>query len=107
MFRVYSVSVLSFLSSSYAFVVYFDNTPRQPFCFELRLDSDVYFPFLVHVTEFDKFLEGYKQDLSDKVVTQDLTEAEIDLQEIELDEADQEVGLLQLCSIFFLSYFLL
>jgi hypothetical protein len=42
-------------------------------------------------SEFDKFMEGHKQELGSKVVTQELTDAELDLQEIELDEADQEV----------------
>ena len=44
------------------------------------------------VAEFDKFLEGHKQELTEKVVTQEMTEAELDLQDIELNEADQEVG---------------
>ncbi|KAL8603228.1 hypothetical protein ACOMHN_046234 [Nucella lapillus] len=47
------------------------------------------------VEEFDKFIEGHKQELQEKVMSQDMTEAELDLQEIELDEADQELEVVQ------------
>lgn len=47
------------------------------------------------VEEFDKFMETHKKELSDKVVSQDMTEAELDLQEIELDEADEELEIVQ------------
>lgn len=45
--------------------------------------------------EFDKFLEGHKQELEEKVVTNEMTDAELDLQELELDEADQELEVVQ------------
>ncbi|KAK7494886.1 hypothetical protein BaRGS_00013765 [Batillaria attramentaria] len=45
--------------------------------------------------EFDKFLEGHKQELEEKVVTSEMTDAELDLQELELDEADQELEVVQ------------
>ncbi|PVD30283.1 hypothetical protein C0Q70_09547 [Pomacea canaliculata] len=46
--------------------------------------------------EFDKFLESHKQALEEKVITADMTDAEMDLQEMELDDADQELEVVQL-----------
>ena len=46
------------------------------------------------ISEFDKFLEEHKERLETLDTKEDITDAELTAQEIEIDEADQEVGTL-------------
>ena len=46
------------------------------------------------LAEFDKFLEEHKDRLESLETKDDITEAELTAQEIEIDEADQEVGVI-------------
>ena len=48
------------------------------------------------ISEFDKFLEEHKERLETLDTKEDITDAELTAQEIEIDEADQEVGTLSL-----------
>ena len=43
------------------------------------------------ISEFDKFLEEHKERLETLDTKEDITDAELTAQEIEIDEADQEV----------------
>ncbi|XP_076436241.1 uncharacterized protein LOC143275834 [Babylonia areolata] len=60
-----------------------------------RMEEQILTVLNTAVEEFDKFLEGHKQELKEKVISQEMTDAELDLQEIELDEADQELEVVQ------------
>ena len=51
------------------------------------------FLYIFHLVEYDKYVETHKADLLEKVASDDMTEAEVDLQELEIEEADQEVQL--------------
>ncbi|GFS07518.1 hypothetical protein ElyMa_002991200 [Elysia marginata] len=46
--------------------------------------------------EYDKYVETHKADLLEKVTSDDMTEAEVDLQELEIEEADQELEAVQI-----------
>ena len=43
-------------------------------------------------SEFEQFLESHKAELEEKVIHDDITETEIEIQEIEIDQSDQQVG---------------
>lgn len=57
------------------------------------LKTDTLFKLLLQIfPEFDKFLEEHKHELQ-KIETfkEDVTEAELEIQEMDLEQADQEV----------------
>lgn len=43
------------------------------------------------ILEYDKFIDVHKSNIWEKSVTEDMTETELDIQELEIDDADQEV----------------
>ncbi|XP_046362334.2 uncharacterized protein LOC124139364 [Haliotis rufescens] len=45
--------------------------------------------------EFDHFLEEHKEELESKVTTEDMTEAEFEIQEMEIEDADQQLQTVQ------------
>lgn len=45
-----------------------------------------------NLTEFDKFLEEHKDELMRIEAKEDLTSAEFDVQELDIEQADQEVS---------------
>jgi hypothetical protein len=48
--------------------------------------------FVFHVpSEFDKFMEEHKEDLKQIEIKEDITDAEFEAQEIDIDNADQQV----------------
>ena len=55
-------------------------------------DCMILLKYHLYVSEFDKFLEEHKDRLESLETKDDITDAELSAQEIEIDEADQEVG---------------
>lgn len=47
---------------------------------------------LFPLPEFDKFMEEHKVDLQHIEIKDDITDAEFEAQEIDIDNADQQVG---------------
>ncbi|RUS88807.1 hypothetical protein EGW08_003437 [Elysia chlorotica] len=61
-----------------------------------KLEEQILTVMNTAIEEYDKYVETHKADLLEKVTSEDMTEAEMDLQELEIEEADQELEAIQI-----------
>ncbi|XP_012934651.1 uncharacterized protein LOC101853915 [Aplysia californica] len=60
-----------------------------------KLEEQVLSVMNTAIEEYDKYIETHKTDLVEKVYHEDMTEAELDLQDLEMNEADEELESVQ------------
>ncbi|XP_067657515.1 myosin-11-like [Haliotis asinina] len=60
-----------------------------------RLEQQLLTVLNTSMEEYDHFLEEHKEELETKVTTEDMTEAEFEIQEMEIEDADQQLQAVQ------------
>ncbi|ESO98340.1 hypothetical protein LOTGIDRAFT_159143 [Lottia gigantea] len=60
-----------------------------------KLENQMLSVLNVAMEEYEKFLEEHETELEEKKIIEDMTDAELDLQNMEIDDADQELQLVQ------------